>query len=81
MKFKVTIPAFVERATKKREKAAALKEKKNTLHLDKAKDGGKKRKSSEELEELQEGSIEEIGGERKRHKTARRTRASSKCFQ
>ena len=41
------------------------------VHLDKAKDRGKKRKLSEEIEELEEDSTEEIGGERKRPKPAR----------
>jgi hypothetical protein len=79
LKFKVTIPAIVEKAAKKREKAAALKEKKNTVHLDKATDGGRKRKLSEELEELEEDSTEEIG-ERKRQKTSRKTCALSMFF-
>ena len=76
LKFKVTIPALVEKAAKKREKAAALKEKKNTVHLNKARNGTKKRKSSEE--ELTEDSSEEIEGDRKRQKTAQKIRVSSK---
>ena len=80
LKFKVTIPAFVEKAAKKCEKAATLKEKKNTVHLDKAKDEGKKRKSSKEIEELEEDSTEEIGGQKKRPKPAQKAHVSSSFF-